>query len=857
MAATHAWDIYAKALFHHGHGYPLWAPDPERIDGTEWEVEIADVGWLREGAFMHLLRTRYEGEQGEGVQPRKLLPDDYTSFDPPNVVKTGPTEKITQPVLYSQTIKNVEVTGGASVNIPLTPTTPGGNIKFQCMDERGALLLLSPSGEETYISSRRHIHNYLREHLDHWEEFANGPLGLELPQEEIYFVSGVTKTARWGVAAFHGSQSGAQGNVSCDLGALGSAQLSLSIANSSRPGIYPSSLAQTVISGSSTSISTYATTPEPLPSAYNTVFGGTDAQFMPSVPAAVPGVPDRADQCIFIHYYKAKRRSALARRLFGMRLAAAAGPHALPPRDPYGDADSSSPVLADDGSEGHLPEFEFEMVPDVPSPYDPVNEVLKYILEKSDAEIAIASDLDLYALFKACTHGREFPEDVAEALIELDPKIEVDESGAGTLSLDLVFARKREGEELEGSPNKKPAHGDTSPTKDADMEVDSHTAMGLGNVPGTIPYIPQLAPPPHVERDPEEEKEHAHILGGDLSTHEGAVTALAYSADGRYLASGAEDTSIILWYAREGTVKCKFAAHDDTVSALAFSPNGALLASASDFGPVKLWQVEALSAEPQTLDAGVFIRTLAFTPDGSKLLGGAADGTFLAWNLGNLEQIHIDPHGAVINFIVFSPNGTLMATGGTETSCRIWEVAQLDRHTGVASGPVTPKFMFEHQGMVTSASFAPDGRRVVTGCDDGTCHMWSTESGALLMEARQNETPVWSVAFSPDGRRFASGSSDATVTVYDAWKGNSLFSLIRHNHMINAVAYSPDGRFLASAASDNTLRLWRAEDGELVRTYNEHSDNVTFMAFSPDGKTIASGSHDGSVHIRQLPARVA
>lgn len=77
-------------------------------------------------------------------------------------------------------------------------------------------------------------------------------------------------------------------------------------------------------------------------------------------------------------------------------------------------------------------------------------------------------------------------------------------------------------------------------------------------------------------------KDTARHAIGDPSTHDGSVTALAYSADGRYLATGGEDACIIIWYARDGGVKRKLEAHDDTISALAFSSNGAILASASD-----------------------------------------------------------------------------------------------------------------------------------------------------------------------------------------------------------------------------------------------------------------------------------
>lgn len=261
-------------------------------------------------------------------------------------------------------------------------TTPGGNVKFQCTQDKGALLLLSPRGEETFIESKRHIVTYMREHLDSWEDLANSVLGLELLREDIFFVCGVTKTSRWGVAAFSGTQRNAQGTVSCDFGALGSASMNISVAQTSLPGSWyrsgpprargsptlnfaPSPAAVPYMpygasptqpafgAGSSTSVSSYGTAVAPSTASFPAYGTQTipPGMTVPSVPQAAYGVPEKADQCIFFHYYKAKRRFFLFERM-----EAGAGPHELPPK--ADDDFSSSEVLAqdDDGAD----ELEFE-----------------------------------------------------------------------------------------------------------------------------------------------------------------------------------------------------------------------------------------------------------------------------------------------------------------------------------------------------------------------------------------------------------------------------------------------------------------------------------------------------------------
>ncbi|KAI0650997.1 WD40 repeat-like protein [Trametes meyenii] len=842
--AHRAWDIYADLLLHHGHGYPLWMPDP---DNSQWEVEIGDVGWLRGGSFKHILRTRHAvGEP----QPHSTTPADYVPFNPPNLVITGPRERIVQPVLYSRTIKNVQISGGVSVSLPTAPpVAPGGNITFTCSEDSGALLVLSPKGEEIFIESRRHIVTHLRENLDKWERLANETLGLELKQEDIYFVCGVTKTCRWAVAAFHGSQCGAEGSVSCDFGALASASFSVSVSNVSIPGGWYRNGPPHARRHSTQSLPQQIATYGAAPSAHHYGSGSGSVESLPHgsggalMPPPSPAMQEKADQCVFFHYYKMKRRW----RLLPRKLEAGAGPHQLPPSP--GHMDANPGVLAAGEGGATMEDRDIEMVPNYPPSFDPVNIVLDYIIQvRYHSEIAIASDLDLYALFK----DQEFPRDIATALSELQPSVDIDESGVGMLSVEIAYNRKRGPEqECERSPSKKrvasdnegSAHGadDTDP-----MEVERNFGIPLGGADsGGMPGFPLLGEPRDDDASTQGKgKGVLRVVTGD-SNHEGSVTALVYSADGKFLATGSEDTNIIIWNAHDNSMKRKITGHDDTVSALAFNTTGSILASASDFGPIKLWTVDMYNADPQELDTDMSFRSVAFTPDGSKLLAGAGDGTLVVWNLGNMERFDIHQHSAVVTFIVFSTDGRMMATGGTESTCCIWEVDKIDQGQ--------PKWVLEgHKGMITSASFTEDGRRIVTGADDCICRIWSTETGQELVYLHEHTGPVWSVAFSPDGKHVASGSSDSTVKVCDAWTGQRLLSLDGHDSMINCVVYSPDGRYIASASSDNTVRLWNAADGTCALTYNEHSDIVTSLLFSPNGRTLASGSHDGTVFIRTL-----
>ena len=220
------------------------------------------------------------------------------------------------------------IVSSSKVHPPLTPldrsfpvpvASGGGSFSFKCGADAGAFLMFSPKGYSMDIESKRHVVNYMRANFAHWVDFAD-KYGLGLKEEELMFVCGTTKTSRWAVAAFHGQYKKKQGMVTADFSSAAGLNLSVSISNQSLPQSY------------------YGDGPRrrPRPSASPAIVSASETsdQSHPEEPA---------DQCIFIHYYKMKRR------LWGsLKMIAGAGPDELPSPDPD---NSFEPVAADDDSE--------------------------------------------------------------------------------------------------------------------------------------------------------------------------------------------------------------------------------------------------------------------------------------------------------------------------------------------------------------------------------------------------------------------------------------------------------------------------------------------------------------------------
>ncbi|HZW31462.1 MAG TPA: serine/threonine-protein kinase [Isosphaeraceae bacterium] len=330
--------------------------------------------------------------------------------------------------------------------------------------------------------------------------------------------------------------------------------------------------------------------------------------------------------------------------------------------------------------------------------------------------------------------------------------------------------------------------------------------------------------------------------------HREAVHAVAFSPDGRRLATACGDRTARLWDVAQGLPLVAPMNHQGAVRSIAFSPDGRLIATTSDDRTLRRW--DALTGEPvgSPIRHEDPIRAVRFSPDGSKIATASRSSRPCLWDAATGRPIGGDEPGepeARVLAIGFNADGTLLAVAGDDGTVWLRETA-----TGRRLGRA-----LRHEAAVPALAFSPDGRTLVCGCGDGRARLWALDQEAPLAEFAHRAEAGF-VAFSPAGRSVVTACPDGSARIWDAGTGKPIGEPLTHRAPVDCLAFHPDGTMVATGSQDGTARLWDADTGLPIGPPLGHRGAVQALAFSPDARRLATAGADGMARSWRVPAPI-
>jgi WD40 repeat protein len=359
------------------------------------------------------------------------------------------------------------------------------------------------------------------------------------------------------------------------------------------------------------------------------------------------------------------------------------------------------------------------------------------------------------------------------------------------------------------------------------------------------------------------------------------VASVAFSGDNQRIVCGDANGGVQVYEAHLCQPHANLRMYAGVLRCVAYSPDGRRLATGGESGDtcntcqpgeVKVW--DAITGEEVLSLRGHsgFIYGLAFSPDGTRLAvaTGCVDqqkkplpGEVKVWDLGEpggvspgREPLTLKGHAGFVTGVAWSPDGSRLVSGGTDRTVKLWSAADGKVIQTIKGIPAE----------VNAVAYGPEGKWVAAAVGDrvnrdvpGEVRLFDAQTGDPIRTLKGLPGPAWCLALSADGKRIAAGSgvwdekkrefTRGEVKVWDAATGNEALTIQGHAAEVNGVGFGGDGKWVATAGGDWVVRVWDAENGNEVLALKDHAGVVTAVACSPDGVHVASAGADSLVKV--------
>ncbi|MDX2039903.1 MAG: caspase family protein [Acidobacteriota bacterium] len=334
-----------------------------------------------------------------------------------------------------------------------------------------------------------------------------------------------------------------------------------------------------------------------------------------------------------------------------------------------------------------------------------------------------------------------------------------------------------------------------------------------------------------------------------LTGHAGAVRTVAFSTDGKLLASGGTDGKAKIWDVVTGRELANLAGHKGRINVLAFSRDGKLLASGGVDNSIKLWDVTA-QTNARILDGhNGWVTALVFSADGQQLISGSADKSIKFWEVSTGQATQtIAAHREAISSLTINSTGELLASGGADSVVRCWRLPRLGAESDYS-------FNFP-AGRIVALSFSNDSRQILAASSERVSQRFDLTSRAATQISNESERleKYEAATFSPNGQSLALSVGTRDLEVRSLNNFNNIVKLTSRTNPVRAVAFSDDGRWFATGNQDTSVTLWDAFAGRVIGNFAGNAGSVNTVAFSPDNQVLASGSRGGIIRLLNVIA---
>ncbi|BBM86146.1 caspase family protein [Candidatus Uabimicrobium amorphum] len=355
--------------------------------------------------------------------------------------------------------------------------------------------------------------------------------------------------------------------------------------------------------------------------------------------------------------------------------------------------------------------------------------------------------------------------------------------------------------------------------------------------------------------------------------HQEAINAVAQSKCRKFLASAAENQTVILWDVTTGKKVHILSDSELFVGALAFSNDGRVLASGTEQGKVKLW--DTLTGKEKTLvNIGFQIHCFAFSADDKYLVVGGektvvidlatekqrnleikqrtfstcflADQQQIAFGLQNgqiviydtklFEKVHsLHGHKRSVTSLDYHLKNKTLASGSADKTIKIWRNDKCEQT------------LYGHSSRIMNVKFRSDGKFIVSGSSDQTIKIWNLKNNTP-QTLRGHSRSVNFVAYSPNENHIISSAFE-NIHIWEIKSARELRKIPTHTGAVFSIDHAPQEKMIISGGIDRTLKLWNSEDGSLITTLKGHREAIDSVSYNRQKKTIASSSRDGNIFI--------